>query len=138
MKTNILSKLMCGIALFSVITLSSSCKKEEDKQIPPDISFKTGSGYTFASGTFPMNDTLLVGINAAKTEDKDNLKKFVATQQYDAGTINTIVNESFDQDTYSKDMTIITRGVAGTEKYTYTIINRDGLTSTKTLVLTVN
>lgn len=121
-----------------VILFSSSCKKDEDKQIPPDISFKTDAGYVSTNTTLHTNDTILVGINASKTEDKDLLTHFVATQQYDANAPTTIVNENFDLDTYSKDMTIITRKTAGIEKYTYTIINRDGLTNTISIVLTVN
>lgn len=121
-----------------VLLLSASCKKDEDKQIPPDISFKTGAGYVSSSTVLHTNDTILVGINASKTEDKDLLTHFVATQQYDTNDATTIVNENFNEDTYSKDMTIITRKTAGIEKYTYTIINRDGLTNTISIILTVN
>jgi|SRR3954463_2706289 len=128
---------LCSLGLLAVL-FSASCKKEEDKQIPPDLSFKTGAGYVSANTTLHVNDTILVGINAAKTEDKDLLTHFIATQQYDANVATTIINESFNEDTYSKDMTIITRKTAGIEKYTYTIINRDGLTQTISIVLTVN
>lgn len=126
------------LTIAGAMLLTASCKKEEDKQIPPNISFKTSAGYTYSNTTVTTNDTLLVGITAEKTEDKDLLTRFVATQKYDAGTATTLFNESFNQDTYSKDMQIITRNTPGTETYTYTIINRDGLTATKTLVLTVN
>lgn len=136
MKTQIKTQIL-GIITILTILIASSCKKEKDKQIPPNINFKTSSGYTFDSGIFPMNDTLLVGINAEKTEDKDLLTRFVETQKYDAGSATTLLNESFNQDTYSKDMTIITRSVSGTEVYTFTIINRDGLTTTKTLTITI-
>jgi hypothetical protein len=135
---SIKTKLLFGMMILAAVALSPSCKKEKDKMIPPDISFKSGTGYTSGNATVGMNDTLLVGINASKTEDKDLLQRFVVTQQYDANAATTILSESFNQDTYSKDMTIITRNVAGTEKYTYTIINRDGLTRTISIVLTVN
>jgi hypothetical protein len=132
-KTNFFVTTAIVVACFA-----SSCKKEEDKQIPPNISFKTGATYTSADVTLAKSDTILVGINAEKTEDKDLLTRFVATQQYNAESVTTILNESFNQDTYSKDVTIVTRNVTGIEKYTYTIINRDGLTATKTLTITVN
>ncbi|MCW3102913.1 MAG: hypothetical protein JWO09_1353 [Bacteroidetes bacterium] len=130
--------LFFGLLLLTAATLSPACKKEKDEQIPPEISFKTGSGYTYANDSVGTNDTLLVGINASKTEEKDLLQRFIVTRQYDANSATTILTESFNQDTYSKDMTIITRSVAGTEKYTYTIINRDGLTKTISLVLAVH
>lgn len=138
MKTSASVKLICGLALIATIVFSSSCKKEKDQQIPPDISFKTGAGYTSSNVTLGKDSTITVGVTASKTEDKDLLTRFVATQQYDAAAATTILNESFNQDTYSKDMTITTRNVTGVEKYTYTIINRDGLTKTISLVLTVN
>lgn len=136
MKTQLKNQIL-GILTILTLLIASSCKKEKDKQIPPKIDFKTSGGYTYNSGTFTMNDTLLVGITAEKTEDKDLLTRFVETQKYDGGSATTLVNESFNQDTYSKDMTIITRSVSGTEEYTFTIINRDGLTTTKTLTITI-
>jgi hypothetical protein len=132
------TQMILGLLIASAALISPSCKKEKDKMIPPEISFKSGSGYTSGDKTVGMNDTLLVGINASKTEEKDLLQRFIVTQQYDTNGATTILSESFNQDTYSKDMTIITRNVAGIEKYTYTIINRDGLTKTISIVLTVN
>jgi hypothetical protein len=125
------------VSISLVLVFSASCKKEKDKQIPPVMNFKTSSGYTSADAMLSTNDTIKVGITAEKSEDKDLLTKFVETQQYDAGSITTVTNESFNNDTYSKDMTIITRNVAGTEVYTFTIINRDGITTTKKITLTV-
>ncbi len=132
MKTQIVSAV-----IFLAVVLSTSCKKEKDKQIPPVLNLKMGSGYTCADATLPKNDTITVGVTAQKSEDKDLLTRFVETQQYDGGTITTIANESFSQDSYSKDMIIITRNIAGTEVYTFTIINRDGITTTKKLTFTV-
>lgn len=137
MKKSIKINVLLGILFLTALGISS-CKKEKDKQIPPTMSFKTGAGYTSADAVLTKNDTITVGITAAKSEDKDLLTRFVATQKYDAGTTTTLLNESFNLDNYSKDMQIITRNVAGTEVYTYTIINRDGLTKTLTLTFTVN
>lgn len=136
MKTS--TTLFSCLVLIATLTFSSSCKKEKDKMIPPVLTFKTGPGYTAADATVGMNDTLLVGVNGNKSEEKDLLQRFVVTQQYDANSATTIYTESFNNDTYSKDLNIITRNVAGTEKYTYTIINRDGLTKTLILTLTVH
>jgi hypothetical protein len=137
MRTTI--KTMTILGLLIIVTVGMpSCKKEKDQQIPPTMSFKTTTGYTSADAILPKNDTITVGITAAKSEDKDLLTRFVVAQKYDAASPTTIINESFNQDTYSKDMKIITRNISGIETYTYTIINRDGLTKTLTLTLTVN
>ncbi|MBA3705576.1 MAG: hypothetical protein H0W84_06655 [Bacteroidetes bacterium] len=137
MKTKSKSSILLGIFLITLIG-ASSCKKEKDKQIPPEIAFKSGSAYVSSNANLTTNDTIVVGITANKTEDKDLLTRFVATQKYDAGSATTILNEAFSQDTYSKDIQIITRNVAGIEAYTFTIINRDGLTKTIALTFTVN
>ena len=136
MKSKIKTQIFSTILILAVI-VSASCKKQKDKQIPPVLNLKTGAGYTSADATLPMHDTIMVGITAQKSEDKDLLTRFVETQAFDGGSPTTLINESFNQDSYSKDMTIITRSIAGTEKYTFTIINRDGLTTTKTLIFTV-
>lgn len=121
-----------------LVTLLSSCEKDEGKL--PAISFKTGTGYTFADMTVAKNTTVLVGIDAAKTEDKDVLKTFDASRAYDTGALSSFINESLSGaqgDNYSRDISITTRNQDGTEKYVFTVINRDGLVNSVTLTLTV-
>ena len=128
--------VLTAIAIFAFSF--TSCEKDEGKK--PDISFKTGGSYISGDQTVGMNDTLIIGINAAKTEDKDVLKTFDASVAYDGGASSSIYNETLSGamgDNYSKDMTIITRNSTGTEKYTFTIVNRDGLTNSVSLILTV-
>jgi hypothetical protein len=136
MKTKLTTPLLAVLTLMTVL-IASSCKKEKDKMIPPVLQFKTGGAYVYGNVTVGLGDTILVGVTAEKSEENDPLTRFVATQKYDAGSAATIINESFNQDTYSKDMNLYMRNVAGTETYTFTIINRDGLTTTKTIVITV-
>src|ERR1043166_9398508 len=109
-------QILAVLAAFTLL-IGSSCKKEKDKMTPPIMNFKTGSGYTSGNVTVTTNDTLLVGVTAEKAEKNDPLTRFVVTQKYDSGSATTILNESFSQDTYSKDMNIYTRSVAGTETY---------------------
>ncbi|MFL5762597.1 MAG: hypothetical protein ACJ77K_01565 [Bacteroidia bacterium] len=136
MKKATRTSLLAILAVLTVL-IASSCKKDKDQMIPPTLSWKTGSGYSYGNLTLTTNDTILVGITAQKAEENDPLTRFVETQKYDAAAATTILNESFSVDNYSKDMYIYTRGVAGTETYTFTIINRDGLTTTKTMTITV-
>lgn len=127
------------ITLMAVVALAtfSSCEKDEGKL--PDISFKTTAGYTSGDVTVTAGDTLTVGINAEKTEDKDVLKTFNISRSYDGGTDATVYSytlTSAEEDAFSYDYELITRSTAGTEKYTFTITNRDGLINQ--VSLTVN
>lgn len=121
-----------------LISMLSACEKDEGKL--PDIAFKTGAGYTSADMTVAKNATVLVGIDAAKTEDKDVLKTFDVSRGYDGATPASYINETLSGaqgDAYSRDITITTRNQDGTEKYVFTVINRDGLVNSVTLTLTV-
>jgi hypothetical protein len=132
------TKLIFGLLVAAAMGITA-CKKEsqEDGMIKPQLDFKTGSGYVSADATLPMNDTIVIGVNCARTEENDNLTRFIATKTYDGGTSTTFVDETMNAVTYTKDMTIITRNVSGVEAYSFTITNRDGLTTTKTITITV-
>ena len=68
------------------------------------------------------------------------LKTFDASRSYDGGPATSFLNESLSGsqgDNYAKDVSITTRNQAGTEKYIFTVVNRDGLTNAVSLTLTV-
>jgi hypothetical protein len=134
-----MKKIFTFAAIALATTFLASCEKDEGKL--PNISFKTGTGYTSADATVGKNDTLLIGINASKSEDEDVLKTFEGVRSYDGGTGISIAGETLDGskgDSYTKDVPVITRNQAGTEKYTFTVVNKDGLKNSVTLTLTVN
>lgn len=126
------------IAILVIVSLNS-CKKEVDPHIPPDVVFKTGGGYTSADAVVGMQDTLLIGITATKTED--DLKSFNASYAYDgASSTTTFYNylmTASEYESYSKDLEIVTRNQAGTEKWVFSIVDRDGNITQKTITLTV-
>lgn len=127
--------LLAGLA---GLLFLSSCEKDEGKL--PNIAFKTGGTYVSADKTVGKNETITVGIDASKAEDKDVLKTFDASHSFDGGASASFLNESLSGsqgDNYSKDVSITTRNQAGTEKYTFTVVNRDGLVNSVSLTLTV-
>jgi hypothetical protein len=117
-----------------------NCKKAKaDPHVPPDVSYKTGGKYISDNCTLPKQDTVMVGITATKTED--NLKSYNVSYAYDgAGTTTTFFNyylAESEYNSYSKDVTIITRNQAGSEKWVFSIVDRDGNITQKTIVITV-
>jgi hypothetical protein len=129
--------LISSIAIVACLLVLSAC--DEGKK--PNIAFKTGGSYTLADATVSKQDTLKIGINASKAESKDVLKKFNASVSYDGGGSTTLVSEDLSGaqgDNYDKDIQVITRNVAGKEKYTFTVTNRDGIIGQVSLTLTVN
>lgn len=136
---NIINKAAIGLLLISASVLSlSSCEKDEGKL--PNIAFKTGSDYKSADATVAKGAAVKIGITASKSEDKDVLTKFNITKSLDGGTETTAFTKDLsgaEGDNYSYDYSFTTRDQAGTEKYTFTVVNRDGLVNKVSLTLTV-
>lgn len=131
-------KNICLLACIASLLCLCSCEKDEGKL--PNISFKTGGSYVSADKTVGQNENITIGIEASKSEDKDVLKTFDASRSFDGAAATSFLNESLSGsqgDSYSKDVSITTRGQAGTEKYTFTVVNRDGLVNSVSLTLTV-
>lgn len=129
------------IISFIAIAIASitSCKEEDEGKLP-NISFKTGGNYTASDATITAGDTITIGIQASKSEDKDVLKTFDASLKFDNGSDSSFINELLsgsNGDAYFRDIQIITRNKAGKETYTFTVINRDGLRNSVGLTLNV-
>jgi hypothetical protein len=134
--------LLIRNSLITIITtaffLLSSCEK--DKMIPPTIDFTTGAGYVSADGHLAVNTAFKIGVTAKRTEPKDDLKTFIVTRTYDAGaetTIDNVTIASAQAGEFTKDYDLTTRNQNGAEKYTFTVTNRDGLITTKSITVTV-
>lgn len=128
------------LLVFCLALLSFSCKKKKvDKHIPPDVSFKSGGIYTDGDKTVNKKDTVVVGITATKTED--DLKSYNVSYYYDgAPSSSTFYNyllTTAEANSYSHDIKIVARNLAGKEKWVFSIVDRDGNITQKTIMLTV-
>lgn len=127
------------ILLLITITFLNCKKKKVDPHVPPDVVLKTGTKFITADVTLPKQDTVWVGITATKTED--NLKSYNVSYAYDgASTTTTFFNylmTTSEYESYSKDIQIITRNQSGTEKWIFSIVDRDGNITQKTILITV-
>jgi len=135
------SKFLLSCFAAGLLTFFYSCEKETDKMIPPVLEFKTGPGYTSNDTTVGINTQVRVGIHAEKTEGEDYLNTFTVSHSFD-GALPPVTGTSFvidesGHDVFEEDVTITTRPETGSEAYSFTITNRDGLVVTKTLTLTV-
>ncbi len=120
-----------------MVAVLASCKK--DARVPPVVSFKTSAGYTSADVTVAPGTPVLVGFVADKTEDE--LKTFNVSYAYDGAatttTAATVALDPTEEDHYENDYTINTRTTPGTEKWIFTVTDRDGNVSQKDILLTV-
>jgi hypothetical protein len=123
----------------AALTMTSSCKKNKDAHVPPDLSFSTGAGYTSGDATVTHGDSILVGVTIVKKED--DLRTINLSYSYDGSASSvsflTYTMTPAEYTGYTHDYTIHTRNVAGTEKWTFTVTDRDGNLAQKSITLTV-
>ena len=127
--------LLIGITLFSV----TSCEKDEGKL--PDIRLKTGGNYISSDVTLPAGSAITIGIDAAKTEDKDVLKKFNISKAINGGAPASVFSKDLsgsEGDKYSTDYTAILENTPGqVDQFIFTVTNRDGLTNQVAVKITI-
>jgi hypothetical protein len=136
---NIFSIAVIAIAISGTV---SSCKKDDKKDaaIPPVINFVSGAAYITADATVKKDTTVVVGLGMGKPEGDDILISYNVVRKYDAGADSTVLAHmmtSAESDTLFAPYIIHCRNVAGTEKYTFNVVDKDGVTNTKSLTLTV-
>jgi hypothetical protein len=137
MKIKSIDQFMAVFVAASVILLSS-CKKEEDERVPPDLSFNMGVGYTFAEKTVLVDDSVIIG--AIATRKEDDLKSFNISVLYDgalAANYFTYFMTAAETGYYAKELRIKTRSQTGTEKWIFSVTDKDGNITQKTITLTV-
>lgn len=127
------------IALFLAVLFIASCEKDEGKL--PNISFKTGGSYISTDVNKVGGSTVTFGINASKSEKKDVLKKFSVSKSINGGATTTVYSKDLsksEEDDYSYDYSeVLDTTVGQTNKYTFTITNRDGLVNQVSATVTI-
>lgn len=118
-----------------LLLLVGGCKKETDPRVPPDMVFKTGAGYTSMDDTTGTSDTLKIGVIITKTEDP--LIALNVSVAYDGGGQSTVHNQSISGEHVEYDHQVITRDHTGSEKWIFSVTDRDGNITTRSITLTV-
>lgn len=136
------SRRSAAICLTIGVVALFSCKKDkdEDEGKLPNIAFKTDAGYLSKDTTVAKSTALLLGVRVSKAEANDPLTKLTCTRRINGGTdtvlrADTLTGAQGDQ--FDRDVPVVTGTTAGVETYSFTVINRDGLTNKVSLNVTV-
>lgn len=120
----------------ALLLLASACKKETDPRVHPDLTFRSGAGYLSTNDTVGQQDTLHIVAIIDKTEDP--LVSLNVSRSYDGGASTTIEDISLTGQTHVEHaVQVITRAQAGTEKYNFAVLDRDGNVTLKSILLVV-
>ncbi len=134
---------MCRSTLFLVlavfISVLGSCQKDgtaaSDGSTAASITFRSDSGFTFTNDTVGISDTLHVGIIAESGSDP--ITVFLLTVSYDGGPSLHTDSAAISSTPFHFEKQLITRAQAGTEKWTFTVIEGDGDRTNRNLTLPV-
>lgn len=119
-----------------LLILFTSCERDDaGPSVNPSIDFVEGDGYVTLSDTFPVSDTLLVGVVIRKGDDDMNIFKVIT--RYDNGPEQTRDSLAMGTDVFEFDKTIILRDQAGSEKWTFAVQEDDGDVIRRSLTFTV-
>jgi len=128
--------------LLSVIVIIYACTKEEDKNEPPSISFKTGTHlatgmkYIASDTTLYVNDAFLVGITASTNSDKD-LSRFAITRKFETEPVMTN-DTAFGTSTLDYNIFLNANMNSGYEDFTFIITDKSGNESQLSLTLSTD
>ncbi|HET6991611.1 MAG TPA: hypothetical protein VFJ43_09825 [Bacteroidia bacterium] len=122
--------------LLSVV-LIISCKKKDNT--PPDLQFKTGTGYTSTNLTISPGGTFTVGMVANK--GADDLNMFYTEVAFDGANTASLVSRIYMTESERKhaehDITVTCRNQPGNERWIFDVNDGNGRITKKEIKVTV-
>ena len=130
------------IALASMVALGSvfltNCTTGDTPDTVPTLEFKTGGNYISSDFSISANTNFTVGIEAS--HDKP-LTSLIITVAVDGGAETTpagctLCDTVLSTNTFSADYVATTGAAAGTEVWTFTVSDGNGISTSKTITVT--
>jgi hypothetical protein len=133
---------MRRLALFLMLTAFTSVftactKDEEPTDKAPTIAFKGGAGFISADATLPAGSATMVGIMAsANANTNSKLVRFKVTRTFNNVPEVVLDSTLANLSTFSMDGQIDVRREAGSERWTFEIVDKDGQSASLSLNIT--
>ncbi len=127
---------MRNIIFFLSVLLIASCNKGDT---PPELTLKSGAGYTSSDVIATPGSTFLVRMQM--TKGSDELSALYTEVAYDGTNLPSLVSRNYigpnDRDHFEKDITVTTRTTPGTERWIFNVNDADGRITKKEIRVTV-
>jgi hypothetical protein len=138
-----ISKFFSMLA-FAAVALLSSCSDEDDPKPAPSLDFVAGAGYTTGDVTLEPGSTLKVKWVANKGDKDMDLFSIKVNNGYladyapDGANSNPYSLKGSNQNTYQGEVsTTVSSNVGTTETYTFTVTDKNGNSTSKTIKVTI-
>jgi len=115
-----------------------SCTKEEDKELDPTLTLDGGTQYVASDREIEPGTNFSVRLTANKGADGSNIDKLEVKVSY-AGAVATTdtMIQNINQSSYTFIRNLRTRDVEGSERWIFTVTDKDGKTAERSFTLTV-
>ncbi|MEW6134807.1 MAG: hypothetical protein AB1583_03735 [Bacteroidota bacterium] len=133
---------MRRIALFLLLAATTSVftactKDEESTDKAPTIAFKGSAGFISSDATLPAGSTTMVGIMAsANANTNSKLVRFKVTRTFNNVPEVVVDSTLANLSTFSIEGQIDVRREAGSERWTFEIVDKDGQSASLSLNIT--
>lgn len=131
-----------GLLLMAGAMVFTSCKKDEDEptvDLTPSLTFIGGAGYTDADATMAPSSTFKVGINAAaNTNSNSKIASFKVVRTFNNVATDVFEDMSINESTFTWEQDLIANAVAGDERWTFTVVDKDGVAKELAIIITTN
>ena len=119
-------KLIACLVLLTSIGMLTSCSKDSTEDLKPTITFIGGAGFTDSDVTLNAGAPFKVGINAtANVSSGKNLANLKIVRTFNNIPV-TMLDSTLTLDNFSGSFTSNAVAVVGTERWTFTITDKDG------------
>ena len=130
------SLLLSAIASITTVVSVNSCG--EEKTTPPLVTFRTSSVYVSVDTTIYRNTVFNIGIEAKKTGTDGLLSGCTIQRSSNGGADSTIQQMSFVTQYFSQFYSYLAPDSGNADKYTFTVTERDGSSSSVSVTVTGN
>lgn len=128
--------LFVGLLLITGMGFITSCSKDSTTDVSPSIVFKGGVDFIASDVTLDAGSSFHVGITAAANSTSGkNLTKFKVVRTFN-NTPTTELDTTINTANFSWEAYYSTNTSAGTERWTFTITDKDGQTNELAFVIT--
>ncbi len=122
-----LNYLLAFVLITSVSIITSCSKDSTNTDVLPTISFTGGTGYTSADATLAAGADIKVGISAfSNSSTKTKLNHFKVVRTFNNVPFTALDSTLTATDAFNITLSSYAYPEAGTERWTFTITDKDG------------
>ncbi len=131
-----------GLMLLAGAMVFTACKKDDDDPAPidytPVLTFIGGTGYVATDADMTVGSIFKAGINASENAtSKKNIETFKVVRIFNNVPVTVFEEDNIGDPNYTwEDDSLIANAVAGEERWTFTVTDKDGVSKEISFIIT--